>query len=114
VNPPRLTALPPSLQKTFILVHLYLEKKSRTCFSYRGLRSWLHYNHVVKARLWQEWHTTERAIRKLVELEVLRRLRKGRKVIFCKGRYYMNLVVEYNHRIRRVKAQHPLDWLATP
>ncbi len=109
---PRFSDLQPSLQKTFILVYFYLSSRNRTCFTYRGLRSWLHYNPDVRKKFWQEWHTTERNIRKLVEMDVLRRVRDGRKVVFCKGRYYAELVVEYNTRLRAHQAENLLELLA--
>ena len=112
--PPRLSDLPPSLQKTFILAYLYLESKRQSCLTYRGLRAWMYYNHEVRQRLGAEWHTVERGLRKLAEMEVFRRIydRGRRKVVFCKGRYYSDFVVEYNTRLRAHQAENPLELLA--
>lgn len=92
---------------TFVLVLRFLHRpQSRgPCFTYRGLRNWLHYNPSVKGRY--EWHTVERGVRRLAELGVLRRVRKGRKVIFCPGKYYVALKMEYLSRLRESGAEPP-------
>lgn len=94
---------------TFILVLRFLHRpQSRgQCFTYRGLRNWLHYNPDVKGRY--EWHTIERGVRRLAELGVLRRARRGRKVVFCPGRHYHQLKLEYLARLREHGAEPPRE-----
>ena len=93
-----LSSLPPSLLQAAVFIKLYLESRGdgKRCFTYRGLRAWWDAN-----RKWEgsEWHTVERAIRKLAEEGYLRRVRKGRRVIFCiePG---MELLFEELERIR--------------
>ena len=67
------------LQAAVFIKH-YLRESGRHCFTYRGLRAWWSRN-----RKWEgsEWHTVERSIRRLAEQGYLRRLQRGRRVLFC-------------------------------
>ena len=106
---PRFSDLQPSLQFTFIAILRYLESKGQNCFTYKGLRAWMAYNRDKQLRQY-EWHTVERAIRKLAEMEVLRRVNgKGNKVIFCRGSYFYDLKLEYLQRLRSHNAEPPKE-----
>ncbi len=106
---PRLSDLQPSLQFTFIVIMRYLESRGQNCFTYRGLRSWMAYNRDKQLRQY-EWHTVERAIRKLAEMEVLKRVNgKGNRVVFCRGRYFLEFKYEYLQRLRDVNAEPPRE-----
>ncbi len=96
----RLEELSGSEYRTLVLVYRYVYRDGRAsrCFTYQGLRSWIHYA-LPKAER-PEWHTIERAIRRLAELEIVSRIRKGKKVIFCPGRYWYQLLDEYRRRLR--------------
>ncbi|BAA79694.1 hypothetical protein APE_0718 [Aeropyrum pernix ovoid virus 1] len=103
-----LNSLAPSERRTLILIYRYVYREGRTsrCFTYQGLRSWIHYALPKHER--PEWHTVERAIRRLAELEVVRRLRRGRKVIFCPGKHWHQLLVEYRGVLSQaVKLEEP-------
>ena len=65
---------------TLKLIAEYLSEVGRRCFTYRGLRAYWDVR-----RLWNEleWHTVERNIRWLAENGLLRRIQRGRSVIFC-------------------------------
>ena len=90
-----LFSLPPSAYQAFILVLRYLASRDRTtyCFTYRGLRSWLHYSRSVSEK--PEWHTVERAIRLLAAQRVFNRVRRGRTVIFCPGPRFFEFKYSY-------------------
>jgi len=98
---PTLDSLPPSLYRTLVLVYRYVYRDGRSsrCFTYQGLRSWIHY--VLPKAERPEWHTVERAVRKLAELKVIKRIKRGRKVVFCPGRYWLDLLYEYRRRLRQ-------------
>ena len=72
----------PSLLQAIVFIKLYLEEQDypKKCFTYRGLRAWWQANRKYEG---SEWHTVERAIRRLAEEGYLRRIKKGRRVIFC-------------------------------
>lgn len=72
----------PSLLQAIVFIKLYLEEQDypKKCFTYRGLRAWWQANRKYEG---SEWHTVERAIRKLAELGYLKRIKKGKRVIFC-------------------------------
>ncbi|MEB2836087.1 MAG: hypothetical protein GSR80_000103 [Desulfurococcales archaeon] len=96
-----LDSLPASHYRTLVLVwrYVYREGRASKCFTYQGLRAWMHYTLPKHER--PEWHTVERALRKLAELEVLRRIRRGKRVIFCPGRHWHELLDEYRRRLRQ-------------
>ena len=96
----KLDLLQPSLYRTLVLIYRYVYRDGRSsrCFTYRGLRSWIHYALPRQER--PEWHTIERAIRKLAELQVIQRIRRGRQVIFCPGRYWYNLLYDYKRKLK--------------
>ena len=96
----RLEELSPSEYRTLVLVYRYVYRDGRQsrCFTYQGLRSWVHYA-LPKAER-PEWHTVERAIRSLAERQVLRRIRRGKRVVFCPGRYWYQLLDEYRRQLR--------------
>ncbi len=78
-----LPRLAPSLLQAAVFIKLYLEERGypeKRCFTYRGLRAWWDANGKWRG---SEWHTVERAVRKLAEMGYLRRVRRGRTVIFC-------------------------------
>lgn len=75
--------LPRSLYQTLLLIKRFYDETSKDCFTYRSLRAFWD-----KHRMYDlEWHTVERALRKLSELHYLdrRHYKKGRKklVVFC-------------------------------
>ncbi len=64
-----------------VMLKRYLEETGRRCVSYVGLRKWI-YGSGKYADL--EWHTVERALRKLAEHGYLERVElSGRRVVFC-------------------------------
>ena len=71
-----------SERRTLRLIADYLSERSgQRCFTYRGLR-----RYWDRRRLYSlEWHTAERAVRRLAEAKWLVRVRRGRRVIFCLG-----------------------------
>ncbi len=79
---PRLSSLTPSELQATVFVKLYLESRGdgRKCFTYRGLRAWWDKERKYEG---SEWHTVERSIRRLAEMGYLKRLRRGRRVVFC-------------------------------
>lgn len=99
----RLRDLKNSELQAFILSIRYLASRNQKtlCFTYKGLRSWIHYNHNIKPK--PEWHTIERALRSLAEKKVYNRIKKGRKVIFCPGKEYFNLKQEYLTSLKHVE-----------
>lgn len=97
----RLDALPSSLYRTLVLIfrYVYRENRSSRCFTYQGLRSWIHY--VLPRHERPEWHTVERAIRRLAEMGVLaRRHIRKHKVVFCPGELWYELLAQYRQRLR--------------
>ena len=58
----------------------YLSETGKRCFTYRGLRGW--WSRTGKYHT-SEWHTVERSIRALAAQGYLRRLQRGRRVVFC-------------------------------
>ena len=73
----------PSLLQATVFIKLYLEERGypeKRCFTYRGLRAWWQANRKYEG---SEWHTVERSIRRLAELGYLKRVRKGKRVVFC-------------------------------
>ena len=110
--------LTPSQYRTLILVFMYLENRGRLCLTYRGLRAWVYYNNDVRG--WQEWHTIERNLRKLVEVGVLRRITRGRSVLFCKGGKYYLYLLEYRRvagsggDTRNKELKKLIDYLTSP
>ena len=94
----RLGDLPNSVRASFVLILRYLYRPTRPsstlCFTYRGIRTWLTYN-----RIQFEYHTLERAIRWLAENRVLKRIRKGRTVIFCPGKHFFDLKYDYERSL---------------
>ncbi|MEB3779952.1 MAG: hypothetical protein GSR85_06965 [Desulfurococcales archaeon] len=113
--------LSPSAYQTFILILRYLASKNSStyCFTYKGLRAWLAYNRDAELRK-LEWHTIERSIRALAEMEVLRRVQKGRRVVFCPGRHFFQLKYEYQRILEDANAEanqefkELLEYLAGP
>ena len=89
----------PSLLRTVILVNEYLQVSRRKGFTYRGLRAYWSKKGFFRdskdpAR---EWHTVERAIRKLAELGFLERYHprdNKRQVIFYPTKRFWNVVKE--------------------
>ena len=75
-----LQALTQSELQAAVFIKLYLEESGRRCFTYRGLRAWWSRERKYEG---SEWHTVERAIRRLAEEGYLKRIRKRRHVIFC-------------------------------
>lgn len=82
-----LSAFSESTRKTIRLIAEYLGGRGQRCFTYRGLRR---YWDRKRAYYTLEWHTAERAIRKLAEDGWLKRVEirekkrgGGRKVLFC-------------------------------
>ena len=88
--------------QAFIFIREYLnELKSQgysgKCFTYRGLRAWWSRNRKYEG---SEWHTVERAIRRLAEKGVLRRVNtRGRErkrlVLFCVTPEFEAINMEY-------------------
>ena len=74
-----------------VFIRNYIRDSGKRCFTYRGLRAWWSRN-----RLWEgsEWHTVERAVRKLAESGYLRRVRRGRRVVFCPSPLLYNIFEE--------------------
>ena len=73
------------MYRTLLLIYEYLRVSGKRGFTYRKLRAYwsmkrIYNNHNDPAK---EWHTVERAVRKLAELGYLERkmLRLGRKKI---------------------------------
>ncbi|MEB3861190.1 MAG: hypothetical protein GSR84_03095 [Desulfurococcales archaeon] len=99
----KLEELSPSEYRTLVLVYRYVYRDGRQsrCFTYQGLRSWVHYS-LPKAER-PEWHTIERAIRSLAERQVLKRIRRGRLVIFCPGQYWHRLLDQYRSQLRNTE-----------
>ena len=89
----------PSLYRTLLLINEYLQVKRRRGFTYRGLRAYwdmkgLYRDERDPAR---EWHTVERAIRKLAELGFLERRhpRSNKKtVIFYPTKRFWRVIEE--------------------
>ena len=98
-----LESLSNSERQAFILSIRYMASRSSKsyCFTYRGLRSWIHYNPDIKPK--PEWHTIERAIRSLAEKGVYKRVRKGKTVIFCPGREFFSLKYSYLKTLKSVE-----------
>ena len=63
-----------------VFIRLYLRESGKRCFTYRGLRGWWSRNRKYEG---SEWHTVERAVRRLAEQGYLQRRKKGRRVLFC-------------------------------
>ncbi len=64
-----------------ILIRNYLRDTGRKCVSYRGLRTWIYRSTMYRDL---EWHTVERALRRLAEDGYLQRIQlKGNKTIYC-------------------------------
>ncbi|MCE4628600.1 MAG: hypothetical protein F7C34_05610 [Desulfurococcales archaeon] len=63
-----------------VFIKQYINESKKRCFTYRGLRAWWSRNRKYQG---SEWHTVERAVRKLAESGYLRRVRRGRRVVFC-------------------------------
>ena len=67
-----------------IMLRNYLRETGRKCITYRGLRAWIFRKPEYKDI---EWHTVERAMRRLAEDGWLERIELGgRKVAFCPKR----------------------------
>ena len=64
------------------MVYRYVEERGGgRCFTYRGLMGWWSRKGLYRSI---DWHTVERAVRRLAEVGVLKRVFKGRrKVMFC-------------------------------
>ena len=63
-----------------VFIRNYLKDSGKRCFTYRGLRAWWSRNRLYEG---SEWHTVERAVRKLAEQGYLKRLQRGKRVVFC-------------------------------
>ena len=109
----RLEELSGSEYRTLVLILRYLSTRDRpqACLTYQGLRSWIHYTLPRQER--PEWHTVERALRSLAEKGILRRVRKGKRVIFCKTTEFYQLQTQYLHQLRSAELPEtsPYRWL---
>lgn len=103
-----LEELSPSEYRTFILALRYFQaRESRgeagACLTYQGLRSWFFYALSRAERDGLDWHTVERSLRALAERGVFRRVRRGRRVLFCKTDLFYRLMLEYRRRLRQAR-----------
>ncbi len=96
-----LDSLSPYVRRTFILLLRYFASRQQpqACLTYQGVRGWFFYALSRQDRDGLEWHTVERGIRALAELGVLRRLRRGRRVVFCKTDAFYQLTMEYRRKL---------------
>lgn len=98
-------SIPPYARTTFILIIKYTDRPDRRtrCFTYKGLRNYLSYNREARGKF--EWHTIERGVRKLAEEGYLKRVRKGKIVIFCPGDKFNSLLWDYKKILGGVKEE---------
>ena len=64
------------------LIQRHLAFTGKMCFTYRGLRQSYEY-YRRKGEIMIDWHTIERTIRLLCQNGKIKRIRKGKTVIFC-------------------------------
>jgi len=72
------------------------EKYNSECFTYRGLRLWLTYNKMYRDL---EWHTVERAIRRLASDGYLWRIDGKSYVLFCMNDRSKEIIENYRKQM---------------